>query len=328
MNYNLIFFCIASAILIFSVIVINLAPIINGLVGNGKYDENGDSLTNSWYDAPCSYYSHIIKDIEDYTAEYGYNKEQKDEHIKRHKRTRTRCNRKQAMAGLEYAAFNLNVILGFVCALLGFLQYLEIKKIDIIGFIGIGCGVVGFVLTLVYVIESGLVFTDYVDQGQERIDSDSAILKWDDSKKNYKCIFYKEDDENSCTIRYSDYGNKYLNYRKEISFLNREKNWELEGCTYSVLTKGVGSSLSYHQCKQIDKDTTSKTKLQYYDDKGNDKGECDRIYFYKTVTTKEKKNLYDHWVTTIILSCFIIVLNIGLALFGFLLFNTSGQTKY
>jgi len=39
---NKIFLCIASAIFIFSVIVLNIAPTINGLVGKGKYKMNGD----------------------------------------------------------------------------------------------------------------------------------------------------------------------------------------------------------------------------------------------------------------------------------------------
>lgn len=163
MNYNLIFFCIASAILIFSVITINLAPVINGLVGNGHYKTNGDSTDNSWSDISCGYYTGVIKDIEDFGTD---TQEIKDKKIKANKNERTRCNRKKAMVSLEYVAFNLNLILAFICALLGFLQYLDIKKIEIIGIIGLGCGVVGFVLTLVYVIESGLVFTDYVDGGQ------------------------------------------------------------------------------------------------------------------------------------------------------------------
>lgn len=89
----------------------------------------------------------------------------------------------------------------------------------------------------------------------------------------------------------------------------------------------MGSFPNYNDCKFFDKNTISSSKIKYYDDKRNEKGECNRIYYYNTIITNEKKNLYDHWLATIIFSCFILLLNIGLAIFGFLLFNTSGQTN-
>ena len=42
--------------------------------------------------------------------------------------------------------------------------------------------------------------------------------------------------------------------------------------------------------------------------------------------TEEKINLYNSWVTTIVLGCFIFVLDIGLAIFGFLIFKDSNLT--
>ena len=54
-----------------------------------------------------------------------------------------------------------NIIFSFICAFAGYLLYKNISSDGkYIGLIGLGFGVVGFVLTLVYVIESGLVFTD------------------------------------------------------------------------------------------------------------------------------------------------------------------------
>ncbi len=93
----------------------------------------------------------------------------------------------------------------------------------IAGLIGLGGGAIGFVLTLVYVIESGLVFNDIDGSGNLRINSDGAILEWDSSKGSYTCIFYDEDNDDSVLLRYSDYGNKYLNYKKDIKFITQEK---------------------------------------------------------------------------------------------------------
>lgn len=338
MNNNLIFFCIASTILLFSIIAINLAPYINGLVGKGLYDINGDVDNGfvGWGDYSCGSISDRIKYLEDTPLDKtGHTKESRDEEIKTLKRGKKRCNRQKAMAGLEYVSFNLSLIFGFVCALLGFLQYLDIKKIEISGIIGLGCGVVGFVLTLVYVIESGLVFNDYVNQGDYRIDSNGAIIKWNKDKGKYTCIYYDKDDATSLIIRYSDYGNKYLSYRTQLAYLNTDKykDYELKGCQISSFFSSLSSpsyGMSYFGqgfCKMLDEKNSASTKQKYYDDNNNEKGECEKIFYVSQVSNNVKKNLYDHWLTTIIFSCFNFLLYIGLAIFGFLLFNTSGQTN-
>ncbi len=52
---------------------------------------------------------------------------------------------------MEYASFIFNIFIGFVCVSLGFygLQKETIQKTGYIGIIGMGCGIVGFTLTLV-----------------------------------------------------------------------------------------------------------------------------------------------------------------------------------
>ena len=70
------------------------------------------------------------------------------------------------MIGLEYSAFTIDVIFGFVCALLGVLLYSG-NNINgkIVGLIGLASGAVGFVLTFIYIIYSGIVFNnDVVDK--------------------------------------------------------------------------------------------------------------------------------------------------------------------
>jgi len=43
--------------------------------------------------------------------------------------------------------------------------------------------------------------------------------------------------------------------------------------------------------------------------------------------TNGKKKLYDYWVLTIVFGCFIFVLDICLAIFGFLIFKDSNGTS-
>ena len=321
---KLLFFCISSALLLFSVIVVNILP----------------PIPSYWYDESCS---SIADDLKYYEAKSlkdlgNISQDEKNEMIDIYKRNKNICNRRKAMVALQSTASNLNIIFGFICAFLGFLIYFDIKNIEITGLIGLGCGVIGFVLTLVYVIESGLVFNDIDDQYDIRIDSDGAALELDGNE--YKCIFYDKDDKFALFTRFSDYGNKFLNYKKEVIHRNDDKNYEYKGCTFSISnyasSLGFGSSSSYNLdkliscntvCKNINDKKISIQKQEYRDDKGTKVGDCSKLYDFSFSTSYEKKNLYDRWLTTIILSCFILLLNIGLAIFGFLLFNSSGKTN-
>ena len=321
---KLIFLCVASGILLFSIIVVNISPL-------GFLD------TNDWTTSACSSISDQIKYFE---KDFKGSKDDKDKLLKPYRKNRDRCNRRKAMIGLYYTAYNLNIVSTGICALLGLLVYLKVGDIEkITGIIGLGCGFVGFVLTLVYVIESGLVFND--GDNNPRMDSDGAVLKWDDTKKSYVCIYYDSKNEDAVLRRYSDWGNKYLSYRKDVSFAEKEKNFKYQssyGClknsfsTYNFPfinggNTNYGSGLNEY-CKAIsDGNLKEEPKRKYYDASSLEvKGDCDKLYFAES-NDFEKKIVYDRWLTTIILSCFIFLLNIGLAIFGFLLFNGSAKTS-
>lgn len=310
---KLIFFVIASAILLFSIIIVNIAPAINNLV---ESDE--------WSQASCSSISDYIDDQKDQGAT--------DESLKYTKRWLKRCNNKKAMVGLEYVVSNLNIIFGFICALLGFLNFINVGNMGkIIGLIGLGAGVISFVLTLVYVIESGLVFNDVDGTTNNRKESDGAILEWKDNK--YVCIYYDKDDTESLNRRYSDYGKKYLNYNKDMNYPEGDKEYMYKlignnGCVFSSLSGFT--SYNWENCKDLDEKSILSTKYEYKDLSGNKKGECDKILYISLSSLpsdNEKKVIYDRWLTTIIFSCFILLLNIGLAIFGFLLFRESSGSS-
>ena len=110
--------------------------------------------------------------------------------------------REKATIGLEYAAFNINVVFGTTCSILGLLFYFGVSnnKGKVIGILGLSTGVVGFVLTFAYIIEIGIVITqdvlgkDYTsfsgryNNAKNKIDSDGAYLKWDNDKKKL-CLY-------------------------------------------------------------------------------------------------------------------------------------------
>ena len=245
------------------------------------------------------------------------------------------------MIGLEYSAFNFNIVFGFTCALLGLFNYLKIGNLGkIIGIIGLGSGVIGFVLTLVYIIYSGIIFTqdvvgkqftslgsEYTSGASVKIRGDGAYAEWDDSKKGYVCLFYKKDKPDSLYLKYSDYGNKHLNYRTKDKYAEEEKNYKfmsLNGCIRTII-----SPFTYEECKSRDESNNiGDTKQKYYDKNtppNNEKGDCDYLY-YSSGSDYEKQNIYDRWVITIVFGCFIFVLDLGLAIFGFLIFKDGGSS--
>ncbi len=122
---NLIFLFIASAVFILSVIVLNFAPTINGLIGKGKYQQNSD-LANwlyGWADYPYKSYTNLYNDYKDKTVEEGLWTSQNDKnyHLDLMKKAKKKLFIKKAMIGLEFSTFNINFIFGFICAILGVL---------------------------------------------------------------------------------------------------------------------------------------------------------------------------------------------------------------
>ena len=282
--YKLLYFCMAGGILLFSVIVVNIAPAINlGL--------------QFWSQQSCKYLGDTIKNMKDNNAP--------DDSLDPYRRMKTRCERRQAMVGLEFAALNCNLVFGFVCALLGFFLFFNIGDVGkIASFAGLGAGIVGFVLTFVYVIESGLVFNDYDDTSIPRIDSNGVWAELNGDK--YKCKYYKEKKYEAFYLRFSDYGNKYLNYNKDIQF-QENKYEEMNRCKLKEDASFCIDELLNQKITRGGKD-------------------CNKLYYFENATDNHRKVIYERWLTTIILSCIIFILDVGLALFGFLVNSGSKGT--
>ena len=326
---NLIFFCIALGIILLSIFVLNMGPVIKGDVsGNGNYDKS------------CKKFEDKYKNKKDKTiAELSEDGVSTEDHKKMLldllKEGKNKCYRDKAMVGLEYACYNFNIIFGFTCAILGLLNYLNIAnniKKNVIGLIGLITGVIGFVLTFIYVIYVGIIFNndvvgkrfetlDYTyGGGTEKIKSDGSFAEWDDSKHKYVCIFYDKDNKDKFYIKYSDYGNKHLNYNTKDIYAEEEKNYEF------MINNGCIVKPVWTNCINWAKDDFTGTKRPYYDSNSNTNnkvGECDKLYYFDSTANYKRQNIYDRWVTTIVLSYLIFVLHIGLAIFGFLLFKDS-----
>ena len=216
--------------------------------------------------------------------------------IQKYKRLKNLCYKKKAMHDLEYAALIIDIVLGFVCVNLSFLHYLNVGK-DFekkTGLIGLITGIVCFVLTLVYICYNGDIFnndvayakfnSNYVlTQGVEKLFPNGALCKSDGS--NFITAYQGETDMYSEYIKYKDLGKKQYNYDKDF---------------YKIYTSST--------CKG-----SSCTNA----------GSCPYYYPASSVTSTENRDLYDRWLTTLILAIFIDIFCLGLSGFGFLLFKSS-----
>ena len=280
MNKIVIFLFIALAILIFSIISICVAPVFNNILGN----------FSDWGQINCQKYADIAKFSKDLDQRF------KNEYL------RDLCYRKNAMYGLEYSSLIIDIAIGFLCGQLALLHYFQAGKSfeKTTGLIGLICGAIGFVLTLVYVCYSGYIFNNdvaygYVDSN-DRINGDTklfpngALYKLD-AQGNTISVFSNDKDYKAEYIKYKDLGDCQYNYNKK--FLEAYNSYP-NGCSNTLATSQPSG--------------------------------CE--YFYPLPADNNmNKYLYDRWCLSLVLSVFITAANIGLLIFGLLIFNSNGDSS-
>lgn len=287
MGKGLIFFCCACTILLFTIINLSVGPVISGKLGSWGY----------FNCAPYKEAYDLAKDsIDGDPLKYGP-KFQLDY-----------CNNHKGMYNMEYTAFIFDIVIGFVCGLLGLLNYYAPKPdfVPKLGLIGLGCGIVGFVLTFVYIILNGIIYTtpyysysfdlypnDPNFPGIIKRDSDGVAAEKDGNE--CKCLYYdSENNFHSLFATYSDLIQKQYNYNKDLN----EKYAKVGLCTFP----GIAACI------------TGKGKIPC--------GTCDKLYA-SPISGIENKDLSDRFLTTLLLGLFVCLANIGLAIFGFLIFRSG-----
>ena len=298
-----LFLVFSCAIVVFSIICLCTGPIINGII----YGSGG------WGKKNCKQLSDIYKNYKD---TYGAD----NESTKDAKKERNLCNRQKAMYGLEYSSYIIDVSLGFICAVLGLLHFFDIGKSfqKYSGLIGLITGIVGFVLTLVYIIYSGYIFTKDLATNHDdtdfagvttifrgyrllKLNGKGAFAKKDGDGGKFKCIYYNKDNKYAILAKYNDLGKKSFNYEKKRNY---DESSDITNCKKSL-------GLAYGQCSIGEFYTLPVDS------------DCKYLYLSTEASGFGNKYLYDNWVTNIIFGCFIIACNIGLAIFGFLVFKNS-----
>ena len=312
MSKGLLFFCCSCCVLLLTAINLSIGPIINGKLSNRTISVGGTGTVpastrgNSWGTLNCAILSDAYDEYKkgttnDETKKYSYEFQINE------------CKRKKAMHDMEYTSFIFDIVIGFVCGLLGLLHLFDLKKDFVVntGLIGLVCGAVGFVLTFVYVIFNGIVYTNYYDDSTIlKRDGDGAFAELKGDK--YECFYFDENGNTHALIaKYSDLNKKQYNYNKDLDD-SYEKD-EVSGCTY----------VDPRLCSSGDGFITGKKNNILDSTK-----ECKYLYipsgslYNGGITNKDKG---DRFLTTLILGLFVCLANIGLALFGFLLFRTPGD---
>ena len=301
MGKGLLFFCCASCILVLTIVNLSIGPIVKygalwGTLNCAQLKDN--------YDQAKDLAKELGGEITDKEKKYKYNWEIDE------------CVRKKGMHDMEYTAFIFDIVIGFVCGLIGLLHLFDLKKDFVVntGLIGLVCGAVGFILTFVYVIFNGLVYTNYYYSSSiYKIDGDGAFAELEGNR--YKCLYYDDKALNvhSFYAKYSDLGKKQYNYNKGLE----EDLEKVDKCRYSPSLCIDTSASPYILGKE------------YYEpggairDTDNNK-DCQFLYIKEDLDKLgiENKDISDRFLTALILSLFVCLANIGLALFGFLLFRS------
>ena len=299
MGKGTIFFCCSCVIFVLTIVNLSIGPAINW-----KLEDDDQDVY--WGNLNCAIYKDNYDKEKD---QAGFT----DEREKYWEVTIDKCERTKAMYNMEYTSFIFDIVIGFICSLLGLLHIFEVKK-DFVantGLIGLICGVVGFVFSLVYIIFNGLVFTNNYS-GVKKTDENGAFAKLDDTTGDkFKCLDF-DDSGNTLIVyaKFSELNKKQYNYDKDL-----HKAYE----DSEIYSDCLDDSSYYKQCGQGETFTVSSTKT--YDSGAKP---CPYLYVSEQGDIANQ-DLYDRFLTTLILSLVVCLANIGLALFGFLLFRTPGD---
>ena len=291
MNNNLLFLCLALGVLILSAVTIGVAPLINGV----------HSHFNNWGTKNCQ----KKKDEYDYNENKNFYPTDKDK--KYAKKKVNECYNHNAMHDLEYTSFIMDIVFGFICSTLGILHYFDVgKSIEkISGLIGLITGAIIAVITCIYVGYSASIFNnDSLDI--DKLYPNKAYFQWKDEEYRPNYDESKlSDDPDIVYAKFRDLGKKQYNYDSDFYKSLQDPNSEVNNC--------YGSK------------TMTRTSIRSYSNNANLK--CEYIWLGNVGNNSiEYKYAYDRWLTTIILSVFIVVCGLGLAVFGFLLFKNSGNS--
>ena len=334
MAYNYILFWVSFSILILSNISICIAPIINKIIKDSQ----------KWGTRNCKLYSDLNNNYEkDKSLNNKFqNDEQKQKYLSKLKDAHYLCNTKKRMNDFEYASLIADIIIGFIFSLLALIEIMDsqnLEKNDILSktignygikgiiFMMIGL-ILGLILTLVYIIESLIIFINgspgkeyenpndpntfsaYNSNKIFKLDEERSFALWNKDKKLYECYYYDENDEDLFYIKYYELSKKQYNYDMKLYISSLINNSKINNCN----------------CNNESCNPFEECKLHRIHDKwsrpiyGDDMFCPNLVYNDDTIHLGSyNKYIYNRWLTTIVFGFIIIILyGILIGIFGYL----------
>ena len=291
MKGSIFFFC-SCAVLLFSIINLSIGPIVNKKIKNySVYLTRG----NSWGTLNCKMLSDNYKDSK---KSHALSDNQKKYYFEW---SINECNRKKAMHDMEYTSFIFNLVFGLICGLLGLLHHFELKKefISKTGLIGLLCGFIGFVFSFIYLVYNGIVYTNYYDTPVPKRDSGGVYAEKTSNTGEFKCLYF------------DDIHNRYSVYATFSDLIQKQYNYE----------KDKYESVQNPNCITDDY-VLPCSESEYITENSLDS--CDNLYA-PLIDDFANKDLSDRFLTTLILSLFVCLADIVLALVGFLIYRTPDE---
>ena len=206
------------------------------------------------------------------------------------------------MYAMEFTSFYVNTALGFTCFLLGWYGLKdEIKPKT--GKIGMACGIIGFIITFVYVVFNGIVYTnDYQSASIYKTDGEGAFAEI--KGNGYQCFYFnKKGDRRSFIAKYSDLIKSQYNYNYELSksFDNNQEKSDCRIATY------------YYPDNCLDNNGYISGKRY----------NCNFLYIRSTFSNFNNYDRSARFLTALLLSILILLLYCGLTYSGFKLLKET-----
>ena len=284
MNHERTFLICSSVILVFAVINLSVGPVINKRVTNWSFDN-------------CGKISDELDDLMHNNADMDT--------LRSKERELTRCRHRKPMYTLEEMSFITNLIIGFICFLFASFG-LEKELKTRMGIVGMIFGVIGAIITLLYVIYNGIVCTNYYDNPYYKTDGDGAFAELDGN--NYKCFYFGEPrDKFALYAKYIDLIKSQYNYNKELR--------DAFGLIYSEQNGCGGTPISCLENGYIE------GPIPY--NGGSGMRVCQKLYYFNDIKTYKNFDIGSRFIGSLILSILMVLFHCGLAFSGFLLFRSQ-----
>jgi len=271
----------SCVILALAIINFHLGPVINGKIVNY-------SLEN------CKKKS---DDLEDYKN----NPLRTEDEIKRREREINECRNRKAMSIMEYLVFIIDLGIGFICVILG-LNGIQKELMPKTGLLAMILGVIGFILSFIYLVLNGIVYTNYNDGNNKyKIDGDGAFAELKGDK--YECFYFSErNNQDALYAKFSDLIKSQYNYNKELNKIKNDEFSELHYCN-RVVEPSHCLENGYIEGKVPD------GRGSY----------CSKLYYYSSTNSYAYYSRSSRFLACLLITLFISLCFCGLAFCGFML---------